>query len=241
MGHPLILTSPDISRYNRLTTTNCPALPATIAGVTAASAYLNAKYHVVKDLKTLYHLRQSTRSYEKAALAKRHSLWYPFEDQVNRLPPTEACVWSRDVGNLNWHQVYDLACQYAQFLLQLGVAPGELVALDCQNSVEFVVAWFGMLAVGAAPAMINYNLEGDALMHCLRLSEAKVLLVDDDEVVKAKLWAVKDKVEGELGMRIVVLDQETKSKIAAIPPTRPGDELREGVKGTDPSFLVYTR
>lgn len=119
--------------------------------------------------------------------------------------------------------------------------PGTLVAFYLQNSADFVFAVLGSWGTGSAPALINYNLGGQGLLHCLRISGAQVLLVDADEGCRQRIEEVKAEIEGELGMTIVIVDDETKAKIAAREPKRPEDALREGVKPTDPMCLMYTR
>lgn len=160
---------------------------------------------------------------------------------MKRLPATEPCLWSRDGGSVTWAAAHAQACRHAGFLLERGVEPGALVAVYLQNSADFVLAVLGAWAVGSAPALINYNLGGQGLLHCLRISGARVLLVDADEGCRRRIDEVRASIEGELGMRIVVMDEETKRDIAAREPTRPERKYREGVKPTDPMCLMYTR
>ena len=89
--------------------------------------------------------------------------------------------------------------------------------------------------------MINFNLTGDALVHCLKVSGAKVLIVDGEEKVKGRVEAVRDRIEQELQMQVTVLDQRLKSAIAARPVERPDDSYRSGVKGNHPAIIIYTR
>lgn len=134
-----------------------------------------------------------------------------------------------------------MSCRYAQFYLSQGIRPGELVAFYLTNSPEFMFAYVGSWAIGTAPAMINYNLSGDALIHCLKLSGSKIVLVDEDTECRDRIEQVRDRIETELGMKIVVLNAESKLKIAAIPAKRPEDRYRESMAGTFPMCLIYTR
>lgn len=89
--------------------------------------------------------------------------------------------------------------------------------------------------------MINYNLAGNALIHCLKISGARMMLVDDDPVFTARLEAVVGPSEGKLPIRVVVLDGETKGEILRISSDRPADTYREVVQGDWPMCLFYTR
>ena len=99
----------------------------------------------------------------------------------------------------------------------------------------------GSWAIGSAPALINYNLGGDALVLCLKISGAKLLVVDEDKSCRKRIEQVRDRIEGELGMKIVILDQALKGEICRMEPKRPERKYREGVKGTFPMCIFYTR
>ena len=88
--------------------------------------------------------------------------------------------------------------------------------------------------------MINFNLAGDALVHCLKVSGAKVVLIDEDAAVRGRIINERARVEG-LGMALVPLDESLKRNIASRKPQRPEDSYREGVKGNFPASLFYTR
>lgn len=56
----------------------------------------------------------------------------------------------------------------------------EIVAMDFVNSDVFIWVWFGLWSIGAKPAFINYNLAGNPLLHTIRTSTARLILVDQD-------------------------------------------------------------
>ncbi|CAD0111121.1 unnamed protein product [Aureobasidium uvarum] len=47
--------------------------------------------------------------------------------------------------------------------------------------------------------MINYNLTGDALLHCLKISNSKVLVVDEDAGCRQRVEECRERIEQELG------------------------------------------
>ncbi|CAO2650946.1 Nn.00g092430.m01.CDS01 [Neocucurbitaria sp. VM-36] len=210
-----------------------------IAGVSAAAAYLDAKYHISKDIRALRGQRAAQRALEKNSQGKGQSLWYQFEAQVHRLPAQEEAIWSRN-GCYTWAETYANACRYGQFLLHNGVQPGNLVAMYMMNRPEFLFAHLGSWSIGSAPAWINYNLSGDSLVHCLKVAGSKVVLVDEDAECRARIEAVRTRLESELGMTIIVLDVQQTGEISRLEPKRPDNELRVNVKGKFPLFLFYT-
>lgn len=166
-------------------------------------------------------------------------MWYFFADAVARFPSTRA-IWSR-TGEYTWQETHDAACRYARYFLSLGVRPGQLVSFYLQNSLDFMFAWLGLWVIGCAPAFINYNLSGEALLHCLRVSGATVLLADEEDGCQARIQQVGDRIREELGMDVRVLTKELKRKISSFSAAVPGHEYRAEVNGEFPMCLLYTR
>lgn len=169
----------------------------------------------------------------------KSSLYYLWETSALGKGNDEL-IWSRE-GCYSGTQAYDRVNQYGQWYLSLGVKPGDLVAFYLQNSPDFMFAWIGLWSIGAAPAMINHNLAGKALIHCLKISDAKLLLVDSNEELQGRIDEVRPQIEEEVGMRCVTLGEESKRVISGSPPLRPGNEHRDNVTGGDPMCLYYTR
>lgn len=167
------------------------------------------------------------------------SLWSQFEQQVKRLPASTRCIWSR-TGCYTWSETHVQACQYAEFLLSKGVQPSEPVAIYLQNSPEFMFTLLATWALGTAPAMINYNLTGDALVHCLKISNSKVLVVDEDDGCRQRVEDCRVRIEQEMGIQIIILESSTKASIAAISPKRPESHYRDHVNGETPVLGIYT-
>ncbi|OAA63536.1 AMP-dependent synthetase/ligase [Niveomyces insectorum RCEF 264] len=143
---------------------------ATAATTAAGLAYLEAKYHFKKDTRYLLGRRLYKKLWARAVREKRTSPYY-FIEQLARDDPHYEAIWSR-AGCYTRQEVYDRANQYAQWFLLQGVRPGDLVAFYMINSPDFITAWIGLQAIGAAPAMINFHLPSQALLHCLGISRA---------------------------------------------------------------------
>lgn len=88
--------------------------------------------------------------------------------------------------------------------------------------------------------MINHNLAGKALIHCLKTSGATLLFVDEDEGLRRKIEESSETIQGELGMKIVVRDEKILSEIRSLSTERLDDAYREGVKGNWPMAMFYT-
>ena len=170
--------------------------------------------------------------------AKRANCFYLFEETALKYADTE-CIWSRS-GCYTWKQVYDRVCQYGNYFLSLGLKPGDLLAVYLQNAPEFVFVWLGLWTIGCAPALINYNLAADSLVHCVKISDAKVLLVDSDANCKRRVDDCEGKLTMDTGVKIVTLTDQLKAEIAHSNTTRPADALRDERNDKMLTALIYT-
>ena len=98
------------------------------------------------------------------------------EDRAGKTPDVTA-LWLDDVG----YTFADLARRSraaGSALLDLGVRPGDSVALFLESCIELVDTWLGCAAIGAVSVPINIANRGDFLIHPLRNSQAAVVVVD---------------------------------------------------------------
>ena len=169
---------------------------------------------------------------------RRPSAFYLFEANVTLFPQSVA-IWSR-TGSYTWSQVHDRACQYATFFLAQGVQPGQIIGLYMKNAPEFLFIWLGLMAIGCAPAMINWNLSADPLIHCIKISKTALLIVDQEQDCQDRIESEKQRIEGDLGVNIITLSEILKAEIARSPIARPEDTYRENVTAVSPCALFYT-
>jgi carnitine-CoA ligase len=82
----------------------------------------------------------------------------------------------------------------ANALLDLGIRPGDCVALFTATCPEWVYFWLGAARIGAVAAAVNAANKGDFLLHALRLSRAKVVLTDAER--RARVAEVAERLPG---------------------------------------------
>jgi acyl-CoA synthetase (AMP-forming)/AMP-acid ligase II len=167
----------------------------------------------------------------------RLSLYYFIERHAQQKGDQEALWWR--TRSYTWEEAYACANQYGHFFLRQGVKPGQLVALFMRNSPDFVFAWIGLWSIGAAPALINISLTGNALLHCVKISGATILLAGGDEDAVARVVRARPDLEG-IGVMVLRLD-DFRDEIEMSSPVRPPDELRKDIKPMSPFGLFYTR
>ncbi|RCN48371.1 AMP-binding enzyme [Ancylostoma caninum] len=56
------------------------------------------------------------------------------------------------------------------------VQPGDVIAICMENGAHFVAAWLACAKIGVISAWINTNLQGESLLHSLKISKASVVL-----------------------------------------------------------------
>ncbi|KAJ5670558.1 uncharacterized protein N7477_005921 [Penicillium maclennaniae] len=211
---------------------------AALAGGATVAAYLNAKFHIKKDISSVLSAKKGERQYAQAVQKGRGNPWYVFLDTVQRYPDM-VCLWTRE-RSYTYREVQEQACQYAHFFLSQGVEKGDLVGFYLQNRAEFIIAWIATWSIGCAPAAINYNLTGDALVHCLKISGTKLTLVDEDETCRTRVAECEGILAGELGMKLLTLDGSLKAQIRIMPASLPPADLAKNMAGEFPAILLYT-
>jgi fatty-acyl-CoA synthase len=67
--------------------------------------------------------------------------------------------------------------RYARWALAQGLSKGDTVCLMMPNRPEFLAVWLGITRVGGVVALINTNLTGTALAHCVNVVNPKHIIV----------------------------------------------------------------
>src|SRR3977135_4052885 len=65
------------------------------------------------------------------------------------------------------------ANRYARWALAQGLAKGDTVGLLMPNRPEYMAAWLGITRVGGVVSLLNTNLAGRPLGHCIRGAGAR--------------------------------------------------------------------
>ena len=75
-----------------------------------------------------------------------------------------------DRETFTYSQLAERANRYARWALDQGLAKGEVVGLLMTNRPEYLAVWLGITSVGCIVALINTNLSGKSLAHCVDLA-----------------------------------------------------------------------
>ncbi len=67
--------------------------------------------------------------------------------------------------------------QYARWAINQGLEKGDVVCLLMANRPEFMAIWLGITSAGAVVSLLNTNLAGASLAHCIRTVRPKHIIV----------------------------------------------------------------
>ena len=140
------------------------------------------------------------------------------------------------------------ANRYANWAASRRIGQGHVVALLMENRPEYMACWLGLAKVGAIGALINTNLRGDALAHCLRVSEARLLVLGDElrgawvgarEQLedKPQVWVVRDGKAERDALEPGWHDLDTALAETSAVASR---DLRDGLTAAAQLFYIYT-
>jgi acyl-CoA synthetase (AMP-forming)/AMP-acid ligase II len=225
-----------------------PTIPLSYAlpGAVAAISYLDARFHLRHDLRMLFHAFGSQIG--GAMIEKRDTCncFYVLENKAQN-PKTSNRPFLIFAGKTHtYRDAYENALRYGTWLKnRYAVRSGEVVAMDFMNSDTFLWIWFGLWAIGAKPAFINYNLMDKALLHSLKTSGTRLLLVDEevfaglDEQTKSAFADEGFRDEGG-GVQAVPFTPAVMADIEQTLGKREPNGERSGQMLKDMAILIYT-
>ncbi len=88
----------------------------------------------------------------------------------------EAAALLSDRECFTYRELMARANQYARWALDQAIAPGDVVGLLMTNRPEYFAVWLGITSVGGVVALLNTNLTGPSLAHCIHLARPKHLI-----------------------------------------------------------------
>jgi len=134
------------------------------------------------------------------------------------------------------------ASQFAHWGLSIGLKPGDCVALFMENRPDYIAFWAGMAKIAVKTALINYNLSGAGLSHCIKVANCRAIVMNPE---LAEQWTSAAALT-PLDLGAFVLGGEAAGlkamddDLPKMPRERPAKSVRAGVKGGDTAFFIYT-
>ena len=82
-----------------------------------------------------------------------------------------------DFEQMSFRALAERANRTSRWALAAGLAKGDVVALMMGARPEYFALWLGLTQVGVVVALLNVNLTGAALAHCVRVAGARAAIV----------------------------------------------------------------
>ena len=100
--------------------------------------------------------------------------------------------------SITWSELNQSANRYANYLSSIGVKTGDVVSVVMENRIEFLQTVIALNKIGAIAGLINTNLRGRPLTHCIEVTKSKKCIFGSE--LSEALEEVKDDLslsEGE--------------------------------------------
>jgi acyl-CoA synthetase (AMP-forming)/AMP-acid ligase II len=145
------------------------------------------------------------------------------------------------VGGTRWYsygEVYGAATSVAAQLLELGVTPGERVALLLENSFDYVAALYACFGCGAIAVPLNYAARAEDLRGWIAHSGSRAVVFGAQHPATGELLAA---MQGEGRIVLVVGDSGAGKVVQLRINVPPADGILPGYDCLDaPAMIVYT-
>ena len=170
-------------------------------------------------------------------------------EHFQRRPDQPALI--SESSRMTWGDLDRFANRVANWAIGRGLSRGDVVALLMENRAEYVATWLGLSRAGVVTALLNTNLTGDRLAHCLREAGTAHLIVGS-ELAEGAASALPE-LETKPEILLASFDAEADAKAAtllestsfdaaceAAGETAVPDSVRSARRGGDGLFYIYT-
>lgn len=164
-------------------------------------------------------------------------------------PQTSAIHGRRPDGSwrtYSWREYLQAVRETAKGLIALGLEPGECVGLVGNNSPEWVIAQFGIMAARGIPAPIYTTNTPEQVAYILGHSRCKIAICDNDEQL-GKYTAARErdevKIEKVVTLEAISGGDYTLASLRALGAQQDDAELEARLAAIEPRetcLLIYT-
>jgi fatty-acyl-CoA synthase len=200
--------------------------------------------NIRRDLKFAAGLRRLLKRIKPINLDSDVLVCDDFEEAVDRFGDNIAL--EDETRSLTYRELDGMANRYAHWARSRNLRRSDVIGLVMTNRPEYIAAWMGFSKVGVATALINTNLSGQALAHCLNIAGISQVVADEEtwrQCEEARpfmtrtmmLWVLGLRAEDEMSERRG-LDNAVRSGSSVRPPRA----ARDGLTNRDTALFIYT-
>ncbi len=148
----------------------------------------------------------------------------------------EALISER--GTLTYRALVERSRRYARWALDQNLAKGQMVCLMMPNRPEYMAIWLGISAVGGVVSLINTQLRGPSLAHCIDIVAPSHVIVAAEciERFRSAQLSTRPKIWSHGGRDYSRIDREIE-RHAMAPLTK---AERRATSIADRALTIYT-
>lgn len=109
-----------------------------------------------------------------AEMLEKNACCYPDEVALIELTPSQ----SRR-RQVTWKEFDEDANRVANYLISRGIRKGDKVVHWMRNSIDWLVAYFGIIKTGAWVVPLNFRFNSQDFRFCTGIAEAKAIIFED--------------------------------------------------------------
>jgi len=93
---------------------------------------------------------------------------------------------------ITWRQFDEAANRFANALMKKGIKKGDKVVHLMMNSIDWLIAYFGIVRTGAWAVPLNFRFTSDDIKYCVGVAEPKAMIFGEEFI--DRIDAVKDEM-----------------------------------------------
>jgi acyl-CoA synthetase (AMP-forming)/AMP-acid ligase II len=160
-----------------------------------------------------------------------------------RMFPGEVALIERNPAEdkrreITWQQFDERADRFANALVEKGVRKGAKVAHLMFNSIDWLVAYFGIVKTGSWVVPLNFRYASEEIKYCLDVAQPDVLLFGDD--FTQRIDTIKDKLNVNHYICSGEEIPDYADSFAELVESAPATPPHVSIGGDDPCGLYFT-
>ena len=200
--------------------------------------------NIRRDLTFVAGLRRLLKRIKPISLDSDVLICDDFEEAVDRFGDNVAV--EDEHRSLTYRDLDAMANRYGHWARSRNLRRSDVVGLVMTNRVEYLAAWMGFAKVGVTTALINTNLTGQALAHCLNIAAISNVVADEDtwgQCEEARPFVTRTMMLWVLGLKDADEISERRgldNSVRSGSSVRPARNLRDGITNRDTALFIYT-
>jgi acyl-CoA synthetase (AMP-forming)/AMP-acid ligase II len=163
----------------------------------------------------------------------RNGRMYPNDVALVERIPAEKKRWQ-----ITWKEFDDRANKFSNILVAKGIKKGDKVVHFMNNSIDWLVAYFGIVRTGAWVVPLNFRFTAEDLKYCCDVAEPKLIVYDEEFVPRVD--AVKDQLSAKGYVCVGNEAPAYAEKYSDLMDKAPATPLNTVITYDDPCGLYFT-